>query len=120
MRENDPISYRRAPTERRSFRRRIMKCLVAAATLATLVVSPALAQSYDPSVGSGNLNSVPYQAAPPAQGSTPHDAHAQIPQLGNGHRAPVQAPHTGTPHRSPYGQYDAHGNLIDENMPGRW
>jgi hypothetical protein len=97
-----------------------MKSLFAVVALATVVASPALAQSYDPSVGSGNLNSMPYQAAPPAQGSTPYDARAQIQQLGNAHHAPVQAPRSGTGHRSPYGQYDAHGNLIDENMPGRW
>ena len=35
-----------------------MKLLVAGAVLATLVASPAMAQSYDPSIGSGNI--VPY------------------------------------------------------------
>ena len=32
-----------------------MKMLVAAAALATLVASPAFAQSYDPDLGSGNI-----------------------------------------------------------------
>ena len=32
-----------------------MKKLIAAAALASVLVSPAFAQSYDPSVGSGNL-----------------------------------------------------------------
>jgi hypothetical protein len=96
-----------------------MNKLAVAAVLAA-IASPALAQSHDPSIGSGNLNSVPYQAAPPPQGSTPYDAHAQMPNGAQGQRTPAPAPllHNGT--RSPYAQYDGQGNLIDQNMPGRW
>ncbi len=97
-----------------------MKNLIAAVALATVVVSPAFAQSYDPSIGSGNLNSVPYRGNQTPQGSTPYDANAQIPGLGRGHRANAQTPRLGRGHRSPYTQYDTKGNLIDENMPGRW
>jgi hypothetical protein len=96
-----------------------MNKLVAAAVLA-VIASPALAQSYDPSIGTGNLDSVPYQAAPPSQGSTPFDAHAQVPQGTRPHRAPAQTPLFHNGRRSPYAQYDAEGNLIDQNMPGRW
>ena len=94
--------------------------LIAAAALAGFVASPAFAQSYDPSIGSGNLDSVPYQAAPPSQGNTPFDAHSQVPQGTNPHRTPAPAPIFRGGQRSPYGQYDANGNLIDPNMPGRW
>jgi opacity protein-like surface antigen len=37
-----------------------MKSLLAAVVLATLVASPALAQSYDPDIGTGNLDAAPY------------------------------------------------------------
>jgi hypothetical protein len=39
-----------------------MKKLLAAVFLATVLSSPALAQSYDPSIGSGNLNAAPIAA----------------------------------------------------------
>jgi hypothetical protein len=45
-------------------RRRVMKTIIAAAGLATLIAFPAFAQSYDPSVGSGNI-------APRAQAQVP-------------------------------------------------
>src|SRR5215216_4011098 len=97
-----------------------MNKIVAALALTTVLASPAFAQSYDPSVGSGNLNSVPYHAAPPSQGSTPSDAHAQVPQGTTGQRARAPTPLFRNGHRSPDAQYDAEGNLIDQNMPGRW
>ena len=37
-----------------------MKSLLAAVVLATLVASPALAQSYDPDIGTGNLDAAPF------------------------------------------------------------
>jgi hypothetical protein len=37
-----------------------VKHLIAAVALATLVASPALAQSWDPAVGSGNTTPAPY------------------------------------------------------------
>jgi hypothetical protein len=45
-------------SEKQQTQRYVMKVLVTAAVLATVVASPALAQSYDPSIGSGNI--VPY------------------------------------------------------------
>jgi hypothetical protein len=51
-----------------------VKILVAAAVLATLVASPALAQSYDPDIGTGNI--VPWGGSPAySQGYQP-DARA--------------------------------------------
>jgi hypothetical protein len=38
---------------------------LALAALVTIGAAPAFAQSYDPSVGSGNLNSVAYQKVSP-------------------------------------------------------
>jgi hypothetical protein len=45
-----------------------MKKLITAAALATVLVSPALAQSYDPDIGSGNI-------APPAYAHAPRGAY---------------------------------------------
>jgi len=59
-----------------------MKKLLAAVVLATVLSSPALAQSYDPSIGSGNLNAAPYRSGQPIQSSAPHDARAQLLQFG--------------------------------------
>jgi hypothetical protein len=59
------------------------------AALATIVAFPAFAQSYDPSIGSGNLNSAPYQKSQPPQLSSPHETRAQIPPYTKGHRAPA-------------------------------
>jgi hypothetical protein len=66
----------------------MIKCL-AFATLVTIGASPAFAQSYDPSIGSGNLNSVPYRKSQPAQLSNPYETRAQIPLDRKGHRAPA-------------------------------
>jgi hypothetical protein len=97
-----------------------MNKLIAAVALATVVASPAFAQSYDPSVGSGNLNSAPFNSGQSFQWGTPYNARAQAPQLGKGTGMRAQTPRVGKGHRSPYAQYDINGNLIDENMPGRW
>jgi hypothetical protein len=96
------------------------KTVLATAALAVVIATPAFAQSYDPDLGSGNI--VPYygqtnpnhgrtvrRAAPSdAYARTPYDAFARTPRVRN------NGP------RSPYAQYDTDGNLIDENMPGRW
>jgi hypothetical protein len=58
-----------------------MSKYIAAMALATVVASSAFAQSYDPSVGSGNLNATPYRGGQTLQGGTPHDARAQARQL---------------------------------------
>jgi hypothetical protein len=58
-----------------------MSKFIAAMALATVVASSAFAQSYDPSVGSGNLNATPYRGGQTLQGGTPHDARAQVRQL---------------------------------------
>jgi hypothetical protein len=58
-----------------------MKKLLAAVAFATVVAAPAFAQSFDPSVGSGNLNATPYRGGQTLQGGTSHDARAQTRQL---------------------------------------
>ena len=62
---------------------------LALAALVTIGAAPAFAQSYDPSVGSGNLNSVPYQKSQPPQSSSPYETRAQIPRYMKRHRAPA-------------------------------
>jgi hypothetical protein len=46
--------------------------VLAAATVATLFASPALAQSFDPSIGSGNIAGT--AVSPPVAGPAPHVA----------------------------------------------
>jgi hypothetical protein len=68
-----------------------MKILVAAAVaVATLVASPAFAQSYDPDIGSGNIAPVPgdsyagwggYQSGYNAFASVPHHGHGAFAQV---------------------------------------
>ena len=107
------------------------KTVLAAAALVVALASPALAQSYDSSIGSGNLDSAPYasnrhnpihsdEAFPPhhrtAHRTAPSEAYAQSPEEGIG----VSPFASG--YRWPYVQYDAQGNMIGPNpvMPGRW
>jgi len=54
-----------------------MSRIVAALAIATAFASPALAQSYDPSVGTGNIVRQPYQNSAPVPAS---DAYAQSPR----------------------------------------
>ena len=60
-----------------------MRTTIAAVALATIIASPAFAQSYDPSVGSGNIapqvsapvyRSLPYVGAHGAYARVPHNA----------------------------------------------
>lgn len=48
-----------------------MKKLIAAAALATLIAAPAFAQSYDPSLGSGNIarQTAPFAVSPSGFGA---------------------------------------------------
>jgi hypothetical protein len=102
------------------------KTLLATAALVVATASPALAQSYDPDIGSGNLNVAPYagQRNPAirhhravrhrtVRRASPADAYARAPS----------APSSGTPafgYRWPGARYDANGYYIDPNSPGRW
>jgi len=54
-----------------------MSKLIAAVALATLVAFPAFAQSYDPSVGSGNVNAGPYRKGQTVQLIASYHARAQ-------------------------------------------
>ena len=56
-----------------------MNKFIAAVALATLVATPALAQSYDPDVGTGNIAPAPYAAAQAADG---FQAMAQALEIG--------------------------------------
>jgi len=62
-----------------------MKTTIAAMLLATAIASPAFAQSYDPSVGSGNL--VGPSAAPVLHFNLNRKAHGAYARVGN--EAPV-------------------------------
>ena len=60
-----------------------MNKFIAAVALATLVATPALAQSYDPDLGTGNIAPAPYAAAQTTEG---FQAMAQAPR----HYAPAR------------------------------
>jgi hypothetical protein len=73
-----------------------MNKLLIALALATVFACPAaFAQSYDPSVGSGNLNAAPYPADLTIQSGTPFDARAHNRQVepANGLRAQAEKRH---------------------------
>jgi hypothetical protein len=81
-----------------------MKTILLMAT-ALLVTSPAFAQSYDPSVGSGNIARAP--SAPPAVYRGAEGAFARVPPGATHRRAPsaaVQAPN--------YPVYDEYGHYV--------
>jgi hypothetical protein len=96
------------------------RILLAAATIVNLFASPALAQAFDPSIGSGSI--VGQAAASPQiymgpRGPAHHlrrsyDAHAQSPG--------AQLPDAAYGQRWPGARYDANGYYIDPNSPGRW
>jgi hypothetical protein len=68
-----------------------MTKIAAALAIAAFIASPAFAQSYDPSVGSGNIVSSPYRSSPTVPDSKPHGAYAHSPravQSPRGHTAP--------------------------------
>ena len=69
-----------------------MSKILAALAIATVIASPAFAQAYDPSVGSGNIVSSPYRSNPTVPGSKPHNAYAQSPRAVHSPRA-YTAPH---------------------------
>ena len=60
-----------------------MNKFIAAVALASLVATPALAQSYDPDIGTGNIAPAPYAAAQTTEG---FQAMAQAPR----HYAPAR------------------------------
>jgi hypothetical protein len=75
-----------------------MKLLATALALATLVASPAFAQSYDPDLGSGNIVPRAGLTAPWLAYHGHHGAYARVPG--------------GTVFQSPYDVYDAQGNVV--------
>ena len=92
-----------------------MKTIIAAATLAALISSPAFAQSYDPSVGSGNI-------APRAQTQVPtlqmklQGAQGAYAQVGNGSAAVIQFSGNGTTDPDANIRFE----LNRETLEGRW
>src|SRR5262245_32400237 len=98
-----------------------MKILVTAAALAMLVASPALAQSYDPDVGSGNLEASPYVSH---ESQLTQRAPANLLHRGTARRtgsfaAYAQSPATAFPRATALGStyhwpvYDADGRLVN-------
>jgi hypothetical protein len=99
------------------------RILMTAATVANLFASPALAQSFTPAPGLGNIVDAP--AAVTQVASRHGRVHAvprqervigQDPSLG----AYAQSPEAIYGHRWPGAHYDANGYYIDPNSPGRW
>jgi hypothetical protein len=92
-----------------------MKTIIAAATFATLIASPAFAQSYDPSVGSGNIAPKVQVQAPTLQMKL-QAAQGAYAQVQNGGSAVVQF--------SGNGAADPDANirfqLNRETLEGRW
>jgi len=91
-----------------------MRTTIAAVALATIIASPAWAQSYDPSVGSGNIAAqvtgpryTPYVGA--------HGAYAQVPR---------GAPLAGRSFKANRRSFDPDPNiqfqLNRESQQGRW
>ena len=99
---------------------KMKKILLATAAAFQLITSPVAAQSYDPSIGTGNLNSAPY-VLPPASPlqlrmglpGNPYSARAQVP----GASAPMIRPGSGL-------RIDPDPNiqfqLNRESLQGRW
>jgi hypothetical protein len=91
-----------------------------------MTATPALAQSFDHSVGTGNLNAWPYagttnsiqsQQAYRMHRGAPHHAYAQEP-LG---AFSAMSPYPTYVPATPFPQYDGQGNLIVPSriLPGR-
>jgi hypothetical protein len=91
-----------------------MKNIIAAVAFATLIASPAFAQSYDPSVGSGNIA----RAQAPALQLKLHGDNAAYAQVPNGGRALVHS----SASRNGAGAADANlrFQLNREALQGRW
>jgi hypothetical protein len=65
-----------------------MTKIIAAVAIATVIASPAFAQAYDPSVGSGNIVSSPYRSSPTVASGKPHHAYAHSPRAMRAYTAP--------------------------------
>jgi hypothetical protein len=103
------------------------KTLLTTVAIVFAFAAPALAQSYDPDLGSGNLDRAPYASDTgdvmdgdrmiyrrPVQ-RAPSKAYAQSP----GEAVPPTTTFGG--YRWPGAAlYDEHGYYIDPNSPGRW
>jgi hypothetical protein len=80
-----------------------MNKLIAAVALATVLASPAFAQSYDPDLGTGNIAA---QIETPASRSGAQDAYAQV-RPGAGAAVHRLNGHGGARLQSPYAAYGA-------------
>ena len=102
-----------------------MKKILMITAALVIVASPSLAQSYNPKVGSGNLDSAPYanirnqvqrnNTSPigrrAVRQGTRYDASPAGSGVTNG---------SVNGYRWPGARYDEHGYYIDPNSPGRW
>jgi hypothetical protein len=68
-----------------------MSKILAALAIATVTASPAFAQAYDPSVGSGNIVSSPYRTSPTVPNGTAHQAYARSPHSVQPRRSHITA-----------------------------
>jgi len=68
-----------------------MSKILAALAIATVTASPAFAQAYDPSVGSGNIVSSPYRTNPTVPNGTAHHAYARSPRAVQSPRSHITA-----------------------------
>ena len=94
--------------------------LVAGTVLAMLIASPALTQSYDPELGTGNI--VQWNSSTTYARTVAPRSHGAFARAVPG-RAASPAPFARTPafgYRWPGAKYDANGYYIDPNSPGRW
>ena len=105
----------------------IMKTILAAATAVLVAIaSPALAQSYDPDLGSGNLDAAPYATSWHVQNNRTHAVRQRTVRRASRSEAYAQFPQEAAPHAPVFGyqwpgaRYDAYGYYIDPNSPGRW
>jgi hypothetical protein len=106
------------------------KTLLATAALVIAFATPALAQAYNPDIGSGNLDSWPYASNwnNPIHSDQPRPIHRRTVRRTHPSEAYAQSPAEAFPgsptfgygYRWPGQKYDAEGRFIDQNSPGRW
>ena len=85
-----------------------MKMLIAAATIGTVIAGPALAQSYDPDLGTGNTSG--FTAAPAYTWSVDQDAFARVVPAASRTRSARDAYNAVTPSGSPTAPQDRRRN----------
>ena len=99
------------------------KTLVAATALALMIATPALAQSFDGTVGTGNLNAWPYAGVTyPVPGQQAYSMYRRMARRGSPYAASAQVPVRAFPITPPLPQYNSQGRLIvpDQVFSDQW